>query len=71
MADIKVQYLSTHNISGMDFFNDSENFMMELNDEQEQNILGGMRCEGRLNTGCYGGSRLCRTDFSATDQGNF
>lgn len=40
MADIKIQDLSTHNISGMDLFNDSENFMIELSDEGKQ-IFGG------------------------------
>jgi hypothetical protein len=46
MADIKVQDLSTHNISGIDLFNDSEDFMLELSAENEVSILGGLKCPG-------------------------
>jgi hypothetical protein len=42
MADIKVKDLATHNISGSDLFQDSENFMVELGDEIEE-INGGIR----------------------------
>ncbi|MFM2311232.1 MAG: hypothetical protein RLZZ04_508 [Cyanobacteriota bacterium] len=71
MSEIKIQDLSTQNVPGMDLFNDSENFMIELNDEQDQNILGGMRCEGAAKTGCYGGSGWCHSDFAATDKGDY
>lgn len=40
MADIAVKNLATHD-SGYDLFNDSENFMAELTDQDESNILGG------------------------------
>jgi hypothetical protein len=43
MADIKVKDLVNHNASGTDLFSDSENFMIELNDDSEQ-ILGGIGC---------------------------
>ena len=43
MANIKINELSALNLSGAELFNDSESFMMELNEESEQmgNILGG------------------------------
>jgi hypothetical protein len=44
ISDIKARDISSHNVSGADLFSDSEDFMTELNDEQEQNIFGGMRC---------------------------
>jgi hypothetical protein len=47
MADIQVKDLSSHNISGFNLFEDSENFMIELSAENEFNIyhiLGGMLC---------------------------
>jgi hypothetical protein len=54
MADIKIQDLSTHNISGMNLFNDSENFMIELNEEDEcEHIIGGAlpKCYSWINEG--------------------
>ena len=65
MADIKVNDISTLNISGINLFDDSENFLMELSTEDEANILGGRYCEG-VGTGCYGGSGWCHSDFAAT-----
>ncbi|MFM2311231.1 MAG: hypothetical protein RLZZ04_507 [Cyanobacteriota bacterium] len=45
MSEIKIQDLSTNNISGTNLFDDSENFMVELSEDNEQ-ILGGVdrRC---------------------------
>jgi hypothetical protein len=40
MADIKLNDLSTQDISGSDLFSDSESFLTELNDESNQ-ISGG------------------------------
>jgi hypothetical protein len=39
MSEIKIQYLSTQNVSGMNLLDDSENFLMELSIEDEANIL--------------------------------
>ena len=64
MADIKVNNILTLNISGIDLFDDSENFLMELSTEDEANILGGVRCEGGGGTGCYGGSGWCKSEFA-------
>ncbi|AFZ01490.1 hypothetical protein [Calothrix sp. PCC 6303] len=42
MANIKLNDLSKMNLSGVDLFDDSESFLTELNDENEQiNIVGG------------------------------
>ncbi|MFM2311234.1 MAG: hypothetical protein RLZZ04_510 [Cyanobacteriota bacterium] len=43
MSEIKIQDLSTDIISGTNLFDDSENFMIELSDDNEQ-ILGGIGC---------------------------
>lgn len=40
----KPQKTGGDDISGADLFSDSENFTIELNDEYEQGIFGGMRC---------------------------
>jgi hypothetical protein len=40
MAEIKLENLHTHSIVGDELFNDSESFMIELNDECT-GILGG------------------------------
>lgn len=40
MADIKIQDLSTQNVSGMNLFNDSESFMIDLF-EEELTVQGG------------------------------
>lgn len=40
MADIKVNDLKIHDFSGANLFSDSENFMIEIDEESEQ-ILGG------------------------------
>ncbi len=55
MADIKLADLAGHNISGIDLFNDSENFTIELSDDSEY-ILGGRPMEYttiRCNDTCY------------------
>ena len=44
MADIKLRDLYTHNIMGDDFFNDSESYMTEIDDDC-QGILGGQRAD--------------------------
>jgi hypothetical protein len=64
MADIKVQDILINNIPGIDLFNDSENFMVELNDESEQ-VLGGCRsdtfyCSARMT--CNDSGDICRKD---------
>ena len=43
MANIKLNELSSLNLSGAELFNDSESFMTELNEDNEQmkQILGG------------------------------
>jgi hypothetical protein len=41
MASITVENLTEYNVSGMNLFNDSENFMMELSDD-ELNVYGGL-----------------------------
>jgi hypothetical protein len=40
MADIHVQDLEIHNLSGSELFYDSESFMKEISDETEK-IVGG------------------------------
>jgi hypothetical protein len=51
MANIKLNDLSTQNISGSDLFEDSESFLTELNDESNQvskdvlvRVIGGVTC---------------------------
>jgi hypothetical protein len=42
MANIKLDNLSKLNLSGADLFDDSESFLTELNDENEQmGVVGG------------------------------
>ncbi|NJL61564.1 MAG: hypothetical protein HC903_06715 [Methylacidiphilales bacterium] len=42
MANIKLNELSKLNLSGVELFDDSESFLTELNDENEQiNVVGG------------------------------
>ncbi|MBE8964809.1 hypothetical protein IQ277_00680 [Nostocales cyanobacterium LEGE 12452] len=44
MADIKVNDLLNLNPAGAELFNDSESFMKDLSDENEQmGVIGGMR----------------------------
>jgi hypothetical protein len=45
MADIKIQYLSIYNVSGIDLFSDMESFMKELNNQDELDVLGGQKCD--------------------------
>lgn len=44
MADFKVKGLANHDIPGSDLFDDFEDFMIELTDQDESNIFGGMCC---------------------------
>ena len=48
MANIKIHELSSLNLSGTELFNDSESFMTELSDENEEMkaILGGVKKSG-------------------------
>jgi hypothetical protein len=42
MADINVKDLFDRDIPGADLFDDSENFMVEISDENEQ-VIGGIQ----------------------------
>jgi hypothetical protein len=56
MTDIKVKDLSNHNVSGFDLFDDSENFMVELSDDN--NVMGGVAIQTILDRSIcaiYGG----------------
>jgi hypothetical protein len=56
MTDIKVKNLSDRNISGFDLFDDSENFMVELSDDN--NVMGGVAIQTILDRSIcaiYGG----------------
>jgi hypothetical protein len=45
MANIKVNDLLNLNLSGAELFNDSESFLTDLNDENEQMaVVGGSPC---------------------------
>jgi hypothetical protein len=44
MANIKVNDLEKLNLSGTELFDDSESFLTELNDENEQMIVVGGSC---------------------------
>ncbi|NEO94527.1 MAG: hypothetical protein F6K56_31800 [Moorea sp. SIO3G5] len=48
MADININDISALNLTGADLFNDSESFMTELSEENEQmtTIFGGLALEG-------------------------
>jgi hypothetical protein len=60
MADIKIS-----NLSGFDLFNDSESFMVELSDENEQ-IVGGKSIVDCLDATCADTHHHCRM-FSLVD----
>jgi hypothetical protein len=60
MTDIKVKNLSDRDVSGFDLFDDSENFMVELSDDN--NVLGGVAIQTILDRSIcaiYGGGTCC------------
>jgi hypothetical protein len=52
MADIQVKDLVDRNFNGTDLFDDLENFMIELSDDNGL-ITGGMKPQ-TIGTGCFG-----------------
>lgn len=50
MANIKIENIADLNLNGDDLFQDSESFITELNDDNEQNSIIG----GCPNGGCGG-----------------
>ncbi len=52
MANINIENISDLDLNGNDLFEDSESFMTELSDDNEQGIMGGYYCVQSNTGGC-------------------